>query len=228
MRIIDKLRDFYDYLQDPTDTLVFDRRNSYVVTKEDILNTLDTRAGEIYSFLLLQCGATYWLFLVTVTKSDKSQDSYRPKPLDYEMELLISWKDYDHGIELLKFDRVERHFHWRNYYWNRKSFVTDRNRFAPEKIRDDIIHRDFCFTNSYNEHYNSLKQEKETSLYPILKACGVAPLVDPSELFYAIDEYFSLKKTESEKTVAEGTTNADKIINHGFDTKISFRGKLKE
>ena len=48
MRIIDKLRDYYDYLQDPTDTLVFDRRNSYVVTKEDILNTLDTRGGEIY------------------------------------------------------------------------------------------------------------------------------------------------------------------------------------
>lgn len=31
MRIIDKL---YDYLQDYNDTLVFDRRNSYVVTTE--------------------------------------------------------------------------------------------------------------------------------------------------------------------------------------------------
>ena len=34
MRIIDKQHDFYDYLQDPTDRIVFDRRGSFLLTKE--------------------------------------------------------------------------------------------------------------------------------------------------------------------------------------------------
>ena len=35
MRIIDKQHDFYDYLQDPTDRIVFDRRGSFLLTKGD-------------------------------------------------------------------------------------------------------------------------------------------------------------------------------------------------
>ncbi|MCR4616974.1 MAG: hypothetical protein K5669_02170 [Lachnospiraceae bacterium] len=34
MRIIDKQRDFYDYLQDSSDRIVFDRRGSFLLTKE--------------------------------------------------------------------------------------------------------------------------------------------------------------------------------------------------
>lgn len=226
MRIIDKLYDYYDYLQDHTDTLVFDRRNSYVVTKEDILCTLDTRCGRKDNLLLLQCGATYWLFRVNMTKFAKTPDHGLPRPLDYDMELLISWKDYDHGIELLKFDRIDN-VRWRSFLWQHRNIIFDRIRTKNEDLRDAIIHRDFEFVENYNEHYNPEKHEKEKSLYPVLKQCGIASLIDPETLFYAIDEYFSLKKTESERTVAEGTTNTDKIINHGFDTKSSFRGKLK-
>ena len=221
MRIIDKLYDYYDYLQDHTDTLVFDRRNSYVVTKDDILRTLSVSWD---NYLMLQCGATYWLFYVDITK--KSQDNYWTRPLDYDMKLLISWKDYEHGIELLKFDRLE-YVDWGFTSWRRKKIKADRFRTKSERLRDAIIHRDFKFAASYNEHYDPEKDEKATSLYPILKVCGIAPLIDSETLFYAIDEYFSLKKTESEKTVAEGTTNTDKIVNHGFDTKTSFRGKIK-
>ena len=40
MRIIDNKHDFYDYLQDPTDTVVFDRRNSFLLTKEIMCDKL--------------------------------------------------------------------------------------------------------------------------------------------------------------------------------------------
>ena len=224
MRIIDKLYDYYDYLQDHNDTLVFDRRNSYVVTKEDILCTLDTRCGRKDNLLMLQCGATYWLFRVNMTKIDESQEHALPRPLDYDMELLIFWKDYEHGIKLLKFDRLED-ICWRSISWQHRNISFDMIRTRNEILRDAIIHRNFEYADSYNEHCDP--QKKGTYLYPILKECGIASLVDPETLFYAIEEYFSLKKTESEKTVAEGTTNTDKIINHGFDTKTSFRGKMK-
>jgi hypothetical protein len=34
-----------------------------------------------------------------------------------------------------------------------------------------------------------------------------------------------MEKSKLETTEAKGTTNDDKIIMHGFDTKTSFRGK---
>jgi hypothetical protein len=43
------------------------------------------------------------------------------------------------------------------------------------------------------------------------------------EVYQAFDEYFSLEKTASEKIEADGTTDKDRILNHGFDDKVSFR-----
>lgn len=58
---------------------------------------------------------------------------------------------------------------------------------------------------------------------PILKACGIAELVDPVSVFCAIEEHFSMEKAASETTEAKGITNEDKVIMHGFDVKTSFR-----
>ena len=68
----------------------------------------------------------------------------------------------------------------------------------------------------------------KTDAYPILKACGISEVISAEEIFNAIEEHFSLLKTESEKTEPVDATNDDKIVMHGFDTKISFRGKEKK
>ena len=60
---------------------------------------------------------------------------------------------------------------------------------------------------------------------PLLKACGISDHLDPLDVFLAFEEYFSLKRTSSERVEAIGTTNNDKIEYHGFDVKTSFRGK---
>ena len=86
MRIIDKQHDFYDYLQDPTDRIVFDRRGSFLLTKEDFCGGIQYQryySNSRYRFVLLQCGVAYWLFLVTIT----SKGLY-DRPVDYYMELL--------------------------------------------------------------------------------------------------------------------------------------------
>ena len=62
---------------------------------------------------------------------------------------------------------------------------------------------------------------------PILTACGIKDLITPEDIFMAIEEHFSLLKTESERIDPIGATNNDKIEMHGFDTKTSFRGKQK-
>ena len=58
---------------------------------------------------------------------------------------------------------------------------------------------------------------------PILKACGIARLIDPVSMFCAIEEYYSIEKTASETTEARGVTDVDKVIMQGFDAKTSFR-----
>ena len=74
MRIIDKNTEYYDYLQNSDDPIVFDRRGSYIVTKgrfgASLYKHMDIRRCQKFpkeGFLLLQCGATYWLLLVTVS-----------------------------------------------------------------------------------------------------------------------------------------------------------------
>jgi hypothetical protein len=64
---------------------------------------------------------------------------------------------------------------------------------------------------------------QEIQKIPILKACGIADLVDPVSVFCAIEEHFSMEKTASETTEARGATDEDKVIMHGFDVKKSFR-----
>ena len=102
--------------------------------------------------------------------------------------------------------------------------------FLQKGLND--IHKDYevphDFSSTSERTYNKKKNTydyKRIETIPLLKACGIANLIDADTMYYAIDEYFSLMKTASETTTAEGTTNKDKIVNHGFDTKTSFRGK---
>ena len=216
MRIIDKNNDFYDYLQDSTDTLVFDRRGSYLITKESLCSSLswyDYRSQK-YRFLLLQCGATFWLILLKVKKMDK----YNNKITDYEMEVLNSWRNYDKPNDLLKLDFIL----FSNTY---KIFDYKINDYVYENIKNNV--KDFVDSINRNDYryYNIFKCDLDSNVYriPLLKACGFGNIVDVQEMFCAIEEYFSIEKMKLETTEPKGSTNNIKIEMHGFDTKSSFR-----
>ena len=115
MRIIDKQHDFYDYLQDPTDRIVFDRRGSFLLTKKlfcEGIKNLRFYNNSRYRFILLQCGVAYWLFLVTITAVNGNAG-----PADYDMELLANWKNYDRPKELIKLSVVSFNI----YMWEYKT-----------------------------------------------------------------------------------------------------------
>ena len=64
--------------------------------------------------------------------------------------------------------------------------------------------------------------EKHISL---LKSCGLASCIEPLDIYLAFEEYFSTEKTAAERTESAGLTDKERIENHGFDLKESFRGK---
>lgn len=228
MRIIDKNNDYYDYLQDREDTLVFDRRGSFLLTKEKMCKEIawsTWRENASYRFVLMQSGATFWLFLVHITKFS---DYPYHKPLDYDIELLTSWKDYTIQRELLKLSLIIFTEDWKYeiYDWMRlHDYNRDKILSAKDVLQAAIIHGGYKVVNNIAKNTKYVGETKEEQTIPLLKACGISNIVSAEDMYHAIDEYFSLEKTAAESTVAEGTTNTDKILNHGFDTKTSFRGK---
>ena len=245
MRIIDKNTDYYDYLQyiNPDDTFTFDRSDSYELTKDILCDHIwlhsryqygrKLRDKTVpYKFLLMQIGSTFWLFLLAITKfKDIRTKDIRAIATDYDIELLRSWKNYDKSRELIKLSLIS--FDWKynieqNYGWFRGDYKYDEVIKSLDTLVQGIDTNDFNTDEVIEGHTiyigNSCYQKEERHI-PLLKSSGIATVVPPEDIYNAFDEYFSLEKTASESTVAEGTTNNDKIINHGFDTKTSFRGK---
>ena len=227
MRIIDNKHDFYDYLQDPTDTLVFDRRGSFTLTKEmicDYLTNYKTQFSNLYyRFILLQCGFDYWLFLVSITNITNAG-----KITDYDIELLHHWQNYDKSNNLLKLDLLNDTIYKACHYVKGKGQVMEYEGIKKYymDLCDDIDRNDIRYTLSLNNNVKITGQNTGVHQYiPILETSGISPFIDAQQIFCAIEEHFSTEKTKLETTEAKGATNDDKIIMHGFDTKTSFRGK---
>lgn len=228
MRIIDKYHDTYDYMQDPTDTLVFDRRGSFELTKDEVCRSISTvrRDNSKYRFLVLQCGATYWLILLTITARDTLW------PTNYTLEFLSTWKNFNRKRNLIKLSVIDGWFPEFCPLGYRKDYDYDKIKKNISSIqqRIDTEMINYAHTIAEAEYtYRDWRTEEVKDAYkpPLLKSTGLFTVIDPMEVFLAIEEHFSLIKTEAERTEAIGTTNNDKIVSHGFDLKTSFRGKNK-
>ena len=219
MRIIDKNKDFYDFYQDiyKDDTFTFDRRDSFLLTKELMCEYLDwfPRNRVLlnkypHNYLLLQICYNYWLFLVEITETNDYG-----KAINYKIKTLTNWINTSKPRKLYSLDVID-------FYYT--SF--------PKKERPEDFIREID-TNNYKTKrkinkftlYNGNKKiEKHI---PLLKACGIADCVDGFQIYLAFEEYFSLEKSSSERREPLNTTDTDKIESHGFDKKTSFRGKQK-
>ena len=227
MRIIDKNKDFYDFYQDvyKDDTLTFDRRDSFILTKElmcEYLQPLYWSRGRYakkyfkdepiygYNYLLLQICYTYWLFTIEIIKIG---DYDRVK--DYKIKLLTTWENLNKPRKLFNLELIDFHYSYHMTKKQTKDFIrdVDTNNY---KIKREI-----------NEYTLRKGQEKIKKHIPLLKACGIANCVDALKIYLTFEEYFSLEKTASERRDPLNTTDIDKIESHGFDKKTSFRGKNK-
>jgi len=228
MRIIDKNTDYYDYLQDREDSLVFDRRGSFLLTKDLFCKGVNSRwyshpcdGCDLFRPVLLQCGATYWLIIVVAKSWDKSCDV-----TDYSLNVIATWKNYDKPRTIIRMNlfyftdyRV-----WDYHYDTLNEIIAD-----VDTLKSAIDHNNIQYLTTINKTTKTTDYKntyiREEQVYPILTACGISNIIPAEDIYNALDEHFALNKSDAESTVAEGTTNNDKIVNHGFDTRVSFRGK---
>lgn len=230
MRIIDSKYDYYDYLQNYTDPIVFDRRGSRVLTKEDVCHALSLYNDRTDKYLLLlHCGATYWLILATITEKEKGRWATHEIPKNYDLKVLSKWSDYSKKRELISLYVITVPM-WKIYNDVYSYEVIEEVAIKHiDEIKETIRVDDYGWNRICSAYYRkwdyATRKHIEEYQPPLLKACGISNVIDPLEIFVAIEEHFSLLKTEAERTEPLGATNDDKIIMHGFDTKTSFRGQ---
>jgi hypothetical protein len=204
MRIIDKNKDFYDYFQEYDSDIVFDRRNSHILTNEELnVWMLWSRHKADDKYFLLQIGYTNWLILAKPTKIN--QDDYGGYTVeDFSLELVEMWKDYDKSVDF-KFGEIKTHY--------TLEYLTSKKFNHKTALIDDIKLGNFEYKNNFTE--KSLIVLNKTKLPSILNA---------QDVYLAIEEWLSHKKDD---IVHDSMTDKEKIVSHGFDTKESFRGKIK-
>lgn len=231
MRIIDKNTDFYDFYQSmyPDSAFTFDRTDSYLLSKDDVCAYLYTsrytKEGDI-RYLLLQICNTFWLFLVTITKIQ--QGSVK----DFSVDLLATWKNYSKPRCLVKLDVI-------SFSWEVDRALSKRGRsWRIEYDKSDVIENIGILVSAIDLNNHRVERsfdrkrvrtsggELVDKHLPLLKASGLSSLIDPLDIYLAFEEYFSLEKTATERTESVGITDKERIENHGFDTKTSFRGKV--
>lgn len=234
MRIIDKNTDFYDYLQNiyRDNSLTFDRTNSFILSKETVCNSLESHSMHYwwdkekhrdFNFVLLQVCNTFWLFLVEITELSEFG-----RPTNFVAELLHTWRNYDRERKLIKLNVISfpdlRPYGWHTKWVYDKVKITNKIDDIVEAVNQSNYKIEFY---SFGLHEMSLfvNNKKITKNIPLLKASGLAQLINPLDIYLAFEEYFSFEKTASERIYSKGITDKEKIENHGFDVVTSFRGK---
>lgn len=236
MRIIDKNKDFYDYLQGiyPDRLLVFDRTGSFVLTKQALCDCIPEHARRPGCFVLLQVCNTFWLYYA---RQVRKKDALVLKQPEYNFELVTSWKNYNKQRQLLNLNLID--FSAGDIFPNRWAFwmYEDNDKMAAALASVDFAEKkDLLMTavdaNNYRvleclNHYDTKWYSNLRAKYriPILSSSGLVGGIDPLDMYLSIEEYLSFEKTASERTESVGLTDKERIMNHGFDVKHSFRGK---
>ena len=203
MRIIDKNKDFYDYLQDYDSDIVFDRRGSHILTNEElnVWNYYNRYNNFENKYFLLQIGYTNWLILAKPTNINKDTYGYFVVN-DFSLELIEMWKDYDKSVDF-KFGDIKTHY--------ALEYLTSKKFNHKTALVDDIKLGNFEYKNNFTEKSPI-----------ILSKTKLPSILNPQDIYMAIDEWLSHKKDDVN---VDTMTVKEKVVSHGFDTKESFRGK---
>ena len=209
MRIIDKNKDYYDYLQCYDDDVVFDRRGSYILTNQNICDLWCVfREDFSDKYLLLQVGYSYWL-MIAKCESTAVSCTNASQCIDYSLELVNYWKDYNH-FDSLHFGTVDKHFSAEFLFskkWDWKSNLIDEIKRGNYEYKKD-------FTVDTYHKINDIKL--------VFCKTKIPSVVMADDLYNAFDEYFSHLKDDVK---VDNMSDIEKVESHGFDKKTSFRGK---
>ena len=207
MQILDKNKDFYDFYQNIyiDKTYTFDRRKSVYFHKED-WNDIFFNSERDYIYYVLQVGYSRYLYKITYLGISTGWIIHLD---NYKVELVKYWKNYDNLVDF-EFGIAEKleSYGYKNYH--------------PSYEKQSI---DSLYNTELKKAYLYASRLKDRS-YPILYESGIASCTDSHQLYMDIEEWLSAQKERELRTESKDITDKQKIVNHGFDARESFR-KIK-
>ena len=214
MRIIDKYKDYYDFFGHKSEdkTLVYDRRGSTLLNKETVLFHIYRYSRDNSLTFGLQAG-----FKLFILEAIHLQADYDPKTrkLQYvagDLQLVDSIDNFNWAGQPLQFVDLKLPYALFNNRWYTYRSAWDRSYQNQLKTVPVMRQKD-----------NGLPDEPLADK-PLLRDTGIPALIPPFEIYKNLEMYISSLKTEKTVDIA---TNDEKIINHGFDMKSSFRHPIK-
>jgi hypothetical protein len=204
--IIDKNKDYYDYymgIYGIDKTITYDRRGSTVLSEKRLLDSIthEFNATKSIEYFVLEVGTIQYLFRVNVDYKLPYKLSQFTEPYKGEFSLNNVFKDHRHYFETeisLVPARINHGWYWQN-----------------KRNEDKVV-------KSWREI--EVQSDKMVS-NPILKDTSIASFIDPKDIWIELTNFISSKYND--KTVNIVNTDMDKIVNHGFDKKSSFRNPIK-
>ena len=145
------------------------------LTKEMICSECNyyDRPESNYRFLLLQCGATFWLILIIVTETNNNRHITK-----YTFELLDTWKNYDKTNELLKIDIVKFNECYKIYNYKIRDYDIKLIRNNIKDFERAINNNDFRVDTTFNKYTKITdykgRFKRENISIPLLKASGLS------------------------------------------------------
>ena len=214
LRIIDKNKDYYDYLAyqaDSDDGVTFDRRGSIPLRSADFFTMLSEHVknhryyyrrwfwkeepAEYNKFFAIRAGVKFFLIGL---KLEVDETDFRNCILkSYKMELIKIFEDFDYRGKILDIVSL----------YDSEILLNLVNKKKIENIKlSELISENLSLPDRFY----------------ILKNIGIPSIISPEEIYYGIETYlFSLKNDKH--CESKNLTDSEKIVNHGFDKKTSFR-----
>ena len=214
MRIIDKYKDYYDFFGHKSEdkTLVYDRRGSTPLNKETVLFHIYRYSRDNSVTFGLQAG--FKLFILQSIHLLAEHDP-RTRILQHvtgDIQLVDSIDNFNWTGQPLQFVDLELSFPRSNNRWYTYRSAWDRS--YQNQLQTVPVMR---------KKDNGLPDEPLAEK-PLLCDTAIPALIPPFEIYKNLEMYISSLKTEKTVDIA---TNDEKIINHGFDMKSSFRHPIK-
>jgi len=210
--IIDKNKDYYDYLSHiygVDKKVTYDRRGSKSIKDEDIVNLLYVIKYPYHSyfdsreyFIVMEVGDTQYLIKVFDIKYKEKE--LCDKFISCSMKLMWVFKNHTHYFDTpMSIHGVKVKYQWK--WKNRKSYT----HYIINDNFNDVI------TNILDKSINN----------PILSDTQITSLIGGDDIWQDLQNYISSLNNDSDITIP--MTDVEKIEVHGFDKKTSFRHPVK-
>jgi hypothetical protein len=209
MQIIDKNKDYYDYMRmyGVDKAITFDRRGSVVLSRIDLLRAISPvrdyyKREDEAQYFVLEAGFTQWVFSANI-KYEKAPGLSIFDPVSGVIQLKATFKDNKHyfpkeiAIAPVDVPRSVWNFmgDWR--HWTRRKDLPIERFSDLELLKDRAV------------------------LNPILRETHLASFIPAMDIWAEISNYVSSKNNDRDAEIVN--SDVDKIVNHGFDKKASFR-----